>query len=153
MDETVAYYAVVAAVVAALLSFGLTRDRRTGEAIRAFAEKHGLQFSEGALLKGIRPSAAGRYLGWKIRIGPVVVETYTKGIGPANRDVQLEARLELPEGRQADPSRLAGFLQEGGGISGRFLSVYFLKKLLAPVTYEEIERALARLVDAATKTA
>lgn len=136
-----------------LLWFGLARDRRTGEAIRRYAERHGLQFHQGALLKGIRPSATGRYLGWKISIGPVVIETYTKGIGPANRDVQLEARLELPEGAQADPTRLQSFLQEGGGISGRSLMLYFAKKHFSLIAYEEIERAVARLVDAAKKTA
>lgn len=151
MDETIAYYALIVVALGGLLWFGLARDRRTGEAIRRFAERHGLQYDKGALWKGVRPSATGRYLGWKISIGPVVIETYTKGIGPSNRDVQLEARLELPEGTQADPSRLDGFLQEGGGISGRSLMVYFMKRPFSPVGYEEIERAVARLVEAAKK--
>ena len=153
MDDTVAYYAFIVLVLGALLWFGLARDRRTGEAIRRFAERHALQFHQGALWKGIRPSASGRYLGWKISIGPVVVEAYTKGIGTANREVQLEARLELPEGVQPDPSRLHGFLREGGGISGRALMLYFFKTPFRPVSYEEIERAVARLVEAAKKTA
>lgn len=151
--ETIATYAVFALALGGLLWFGLARDWRTGEAIRRFAGRHGLQFHPGALWKGIRPSATGRYLGWKISIGPVVIETYTKGIGPANRDVQLEARLELPEGVQPDPARLHGFLHEGGGISGRALMLYFFKNPFRPVSYEEIERAVARLVDAAKKTA
>lgn len=151
--ETIATYAAMALVLGGLLWFGLARDRRTGKAIHRFAERHGLQYDQGALWKGIRPSASGRYLGWKIFIGPVVIETYTKGIGPANREVQLEARLELPEGVEADPLRLHGFLQEGGGITGRSLMVHFFKTPFRPVAYEEIERAVARLVDAAKKTA
>lgn len=152
MGETLAYYALIVLGLGALLWFGMARDRRTAEAIRRYAERHGLQFHPGNLLKGIKAAATGRYRGWKVSIGPVVIETYTKGIGPANRAVHLEARLELAEGVAADPAKLQGFLQQGGGISGRSLMLYFPKKDFSALTCEEIDQALARLVDAAQKT-
>ena len=39
MDETLAYYALIVLGLGALLWFGVARDRRTGEAIRRYAER------------------------------------------------------------------------------------------------------------------
>lgn len=74
-----------------------------------------MEFRPRELLKGIKTQATGRVGRWKVSIGEAIVERYTKGIGPRERGVELEARLELPEDVSADPARLQGFLQEGGG--------------------------------------
>src|SRR5262245_60334461 len=101
MNESFIYYGLVALVLATVFAVGWMRDRGTEQAIRHYAERHGLEFRPRELLKGIKTHAAGRVGRWKVSIGEVIVEQYTKGIGPTQRDVELEARLELPAGVSA----------------------------------------------------
>lgn len=145
MTENILYYSGIALVLVAALWIGTVRDRRTEAAIRKFAMLHGLSFRPGALLKGAGPEASGQYNGWPIFIGLVFVNKFTKGIGRAETESQLEARLDLPDGTVIDPIRIAPFLQGGGGFKGRSLRLFFPKRYLHPLKYEEIEAAFAQL--------
>ncbi len=153
MDENFIYYGLVALALLAIFGIGMARDRATEDAMRRYAERHGMEFRPRELLKGIKAQATGRVRGRQVSIGEAIVDRYTKGIGPTERGVELEARLELPEGASPDPARLQRFLQEGGGTSGRSLLLYFPKRWFSPISYEEIEQAVARLLEAAENAA
>jgi len=153
MSGNYLYYGIVALALVGIFGLGMARDWRTEESIRRYAERHGLEFRPRELLKGVKLRATGRYRNWNISIGEASVDRYTKGIGPTERGVELEASLELPEGVVPDPARLQAFLQEGGGFSNRYLRVYFPKRWFSSLAYEEIEQAVARLTAAAEQTA
>ena len=152
MKESILYYGAVAIVVVVLIWIGTARDRRTHAAMRSFAERNGLNFRPQRLFKGISAETSGPYKGWSIVIGSFLVSRYQKGIGPAPKESQLEARLELREGTEPDPVYLRTLLQqEGMGLSNRWLRISFPQNYLKPLKYEEIEQAVGRLIAVAEK--
>ena len=97
MNESILYYGAMAMGVVVLIWIGTARDRRTHAVMRSFAARNGLNYRPQQLLKGIAAETSGPYQGWSIVIGSFLVPRYQKGIGPAPKESQLEARLELPE--------------------------------------------------------
>src|SRR5688572_27811646 len=120
--------------------------------MRSFAARNGLNYRPPWLFKGVPAEISGPYQGWKIVISSFFVSGFQKGIGPAPKESQLEARLELPEGMEPDPIYLRTLLQqEGMGLSGRWLRISFPRNYLKALKYEEIEQAVGRLIAVAEK--
>jgi hypothetical protein len=144
MAENMVYYSAVAVAVLIALAIGTRRYRRSEEAIRKFAMIYGLNFRRSELFKGIMPEASGNYHGWAIFIGSVSVRKFTKGIGPAETESHLEARLDFPEGVKIEPAQISQFLNEGGGFNGKSLRL-FPETNCRALSYDEIEKAFERL--------
>lgn len=152
MNDSILYYGAMGVAVAILVWIGTVRDRKTHEAMRSFAARNGLNFRPQQLFKGVSAETSGPYQGWNILIGSFFVSGFQKGIGPAEKESQLEARLELPEGIEPDLERLRILHREEGiGFSGRSLRISFPKRYLKPISYHEIEQAIGRLIAAAEK--
>jgi hypothetical protein len=152
VNESILYYGGMAIVVVVLIWIGTARDRRTHAAMRSFAARNGLDYRPQRLLKGIAAEISGPYQGWSIVVGSFFVSRYQKGIGPAPKESQLEARLELPEGMEPDPVYLRTLLRpEGMGYSDRWLRICLPQNYLKALKYEEIEQAAGRLIAVAEK--
>ena len=152
VNESILYYGAMAMVVVVLIWIGTARDRRTHAAMRSFAARNGLNYRPPRLFKGISAEISGPYQGWSIVVGSFFVSGYQKGIGPAPKESQLEARLELPEGMEPDSAYLRTLLQqEGMGLSDRWLRISLPQNYLKALKYEEIERAVGRLIGVAEK--
>ena len=149
MNENALYYTIIGFLVVGALWIGTYRDRRTENAIRTFAARHGLDFRRGVLLKGITPQASGEYKGFTVTIGMVDTKRFTKGIGHSEWESQIEARLDLPAGAAINQALIHDFLRQGGGYSGRALKLYFPKTWFVPLKFQQIEEAVARLLAAA----
>ena len=152
MNESILYYGALAIGVVLLIWIGTARDRRTHAAMRSFAARNGLNYRPQRLLKCIAAETSGPYKGWNVVIGSFLVSGYQKGIGPAPKESNLEARLELHAGVELDPDYLLTFLrQEGMGLSDRWLRISLPQNYLKSLKYEEIEQAVERLITVAEK--
>ena len=152
VNESILYYGAMAVGVVVLIWIGTARDRRTHAAMRSFAARNGLNYRPPWLFKGVPAEISGPYQGWSIVVGSFFVSGFQKGIAPAPKESQLEARLELPEGMEPDSAYLRTLLQqEGMGLSDRWLRISFPLTYLKALKYEEIEQAVGRLIAVAEK--
>jgi hypothetical protein len=154
--EDIVYAAVVILVIAGLLGIGYRRDKRSRDALREFAKRHGLEFHEEQPFKLISAHGEGQYQGKDLYVGYTWVKDFTPGIGPAPGGQSI-AVVALTIGSTARIDRQAPvvrqFLEGTGTLSEKAVCYSFPQRRIKPITLEELEAAFSRVREvAATET-
>jgi hypothetical protein len=144
--EDIAYGAFVVLVIAGLLGIGYRRDKLSRDALRAFAQRHGLKFHEEQPFQRVSAHGEGKYQGKDLYVGYTWVKDFTPGIGPAPGGQSI-AVVALTIGSTERIDRQAPvvreFLNGTGTLSEKAVCYSFPRRKFRAITLEEIESAFA----------
>ena len=144
--EALTAYGVPVILIGGLFAIGYTRDKRTHAALRAFAKKHGLKFTEAKVTAGVLPRGEGKLDGKELYAGYVWIDGFVEGIGPKT-DGRSLAVVAMTVGSTAGINRDAPvvreFLQTNGSLSDSAITYAFPKRHFKAISAKELDAALA----------
>jgi hypothetical protein len=144
--EEIASVAIPVVAIATLFAIGYTRDQRTHAALRAFAKKHGLKFTEAKVTAGVLARGEGKLDGKALYAGYVWIDGFVEGIGPkANgRSIAVVAMtVGSTAGINRDAPVVREFLQSNGSLTDSAITYAFSRRHFKAISGKELDAALA----------
>lgn len=144
--EEIASVAIPVVAIALLFAIGYTRDRRTHAALRAFAKKHGLKFTEAKVTAGVLPRGEGKLDGKALYAGYTWVDGFIEGIGPRadGRSIAVVAMtVGSTSGIDRDAPVVREFLRSNGSLTDSAITYAFPKRRFKAISGKELDAALA----------
>jgi hypothetical protein len=138
--------AIPVIAIATLFVIAYTRDKRSQSALRAFAGKHGLRFTEAQVTKGVLARGEGRLDGKDLHAGYTWVRGFVEGIGPRTGGTSIAVvamTIGSTSGIDRNAPAVQKFLQSNGSLTDSVITYAFPKRHFKAISGKELDAALA----------